>query len=88
MGATPAVAADATVTVVHGIPGTPVDVYVDGAAAIPNFRYETVTTTSLPEGAHTLEIRPAGADPASAPILSADAYLASGGNYAVVANRR
>ena len=48
MGATPAVAADATVTVVHGIPATPVDVYVDGAAAIPNFQYETVTTTSLP----------------------------------------
>lgn len=86
MGATPAVAADATVTVVHGIPDTPVDVYVDGSAAIPNFQYETVTTTSLPEGAHTLEVRPAGADPASPPILSADADLASGGNYSVVAH--
>jgi Domain of unknown function (DUF4397) len=86
MGATPAVAADATVTVVHGIPATPVDVYVDGAAAIPNFQYETVTTTSLPEGEHTLEIRPAGADPATAPILSANADLASGGNYSVVAH--
>ena len=69
MGATPAVAADATVTVVHGIPATPVDVYVDGAAAIPNFQYETVTTTSLPESEHTLEIRPAGADPASSDPL-------------------
>jgi len=86
MGATPAVAADATVTVVHGVPGTPVDVYVDGAPAIPNFQYETVTTTSLPEGAHTLEVRPAGADAASAPILSADADLTSGGNYSVVAH--
>ena len=86
MGATPAVAADATVTVVHGIPATPVDVYVDDAVAIPNFQYETVTTTSLPEGPHTLDIRPAGADPASDPILTADADLASGGNYSVVAH--
>jgi hypothetical protein len=86
MGATPALAADATVTVVHGIPDTPVDVYVDGTAAIPNFQYETVTTTSLPEGAHTLEIRPAGADAGSPPILSAEADLASGGNYSVVAH--
>ena len=86
MGATPAVAADATVTVVHGIPDTPVDVYVDGTVAIPNFQYETVTTTSLPEGEHTLDIRPAGAAASTAPILTATATLASGGNYSVVAH--
>jgi Domain of unknown function (DUF4397) len=86
MGATPAVAADATVTVVHGIPDTPVDVYVDGAVAIPNFQYETLTTTALPEGAHTLEVREAGAPPNSPPLLSADADLESGGNYSVVAH--
>ena len=34
----PAWAASSKVSVVHGIPGTPVDVYVDGERAIDDFR--------------------------------------------------
>src|SRR4051794_26719090 len=50
----PAQAADtATVTVVHGIPDTPVDVYVDGTKALPNFTFKTVTKPiALPAGSH------------------------------------
>ena len=39
-------AADATVTVVHGIPNTPVDVYVNGTDVLPNFTFGTVSPPS------------------------------------------
>ena len=59
------------------------DVYVDGAAAIPNFQYETVTTTSLP-GRH-LEIRPP--EPIRpAPRSSRPTPTGVGCNYSVVAH--
>ena len=51
LAATGASAADgnATVTVVHGIPDTPVDVYVDGSKALSDFTFKTVTKPiSLP----------------------------------------
>ncbi len=46
--AVPASAAtgNATVTVVHGIPDTAVDVYVDGAKALLDFKFKTVTDRS------------------------------------------
>src|SRR4051812_47893755 len=72
-------ASTATVTVVHGIPGTTVDVYVDGAKALSGFTFKTVTKPlSLPAGSHAIAVRKAG-DPASAkPILSANATVKSG----------
>ena len=89
VAATSATAADgnATVTVVHGIPDTPVDVYVDGSKALPNFTFKTVTAPiSLPAGAHAIAVRKAG-DPASAaPILTANPSLPAGANATVVAN--
>jgi uncharacterized protein DUF4397 len=89
VAATSATAADgnATVTVVHGIPGTPVDVYVDGAKALSNFTFKTVTAPiSLRAGAHAIAVRKAG-DPASAaPILTANPTLPAGANATVVAN--
>ena len=36
-------AGNATVTVVHGIPNTPVDVYVNGTDVLPNFTFGTVS---------------------------------------------
>ncbi len=45
-----ATAGNATVTVVHGIPDTAVDVYVDGAKALPNFKFKTVTPPYLAAG--------------------------------------
>ena len=77
----------ADVTVVHGIPNTPVDVYVDGAKALPNFTFKTVTSPiPLPAGSHAIAVRKAG-DPASAsPILSTTAALTAGENVTIVAN--
>jgi hypothetical protein len=89
MTATPAGAAssDATLTVVHGIPKTPVDVYVNGKKQLSDFQFKTVTKPlSLPPDTYSIAIRPAGASASSAPILSGSATLAAGENATVVAN--
>jgi hypothetical protein len=77
----------AKVTVVHGIPDTAVDVYVDGKKALPDFAFKTVTDPiSLPAGSHDIAIRKAG-DPADAePVLSGNATLTSGENATLVAH--
>jgi hypothetical protein len=82
-----AAAGTAQVTVVHGIPDTNVDVYVDGKNALPNFKFKTVTPQiALPAGSHDIAIRKAG-DPSSAkPILTTKATLAGGDNATIVAN--
>lgn len=89
VGAASASAADgtATVTVVHGIPDTAVDVYVDGKKALPDFAFKTVTDPiPLPAGSHDIAIRKAG-DPADAePVLSGKATLKSGDNATLVAH--
>lgn len=57
--------------VVHGIPGVPVDVYVNGALAIPNFQPGTTAGPfNLPNGYITVALYPVGANPATtAPIV-------------------
>jgi hypothetical protein len=80
---------DASVTVVHGIPGVTVDVYVDGANAIPNFAPNTVTDPiPLPSGPHKVEIYLAGEGPqaVATPVLEADLVLPPGGNVTAVAH--
>jgi hypothetical protein len=89
LAATGASAADgnATVTVVHGIPDTPVDVYVDGSKALSDFTFKTVTAPiSLPAGAHAVAVRKAGDPKSAAPILSANPSLPAGANATIVAN--
>jgi hypothetical protein len=88
LAATPASAAStATVTVVHGIPNTPVDVYVNGKITLPDFQFKTVTAPlSLPAGTYQIAVRPAGAASTSAPILSASPTLTAGENVTIVAN--
>ncbi|MGD0937089.1 MAG: DUF4397 domain-containing protein, partial [Streptosporangiaceae bacterium] len=67
-----AAAGNATITVVHGIPATPVDVYANGSKLLSDFTFKTVTQPlSVPAGSYTIDVRKAGAAPASAPILSA-----------------
>jgi hypothetical protein len=77
----------AQVTVVHGIPDTDVDVYVDGKKALPGFKFKTVTDQiALPVGEREIDVRKAG-DPSSAkPILSTKATLNEGDNATIVAN--
>lgn len=89
MAAIPAGAAtaDATLTVVHGIPNTPVDVYVNGKEQLSDFQFKTVTQPlSLPPGRYSIAIRPKGASASSAPILSGSATLSAGANATVVAS--
>src|SRR4051812_9925379 len=50
-------AGTAQVSVVHGIPDTPVNVFVDGKSALPNFKPGAVAgPLSLPSGSHTVTV--------------------------------
>lgn len=77
-----------TVYVVHGIPDTPVDVYVDGKRALDDFKPGTSAgPVSLAVGAHKVTIFPAAAsDDSGKPLLSTSADLPAGGNVALVAH--
>ncbi|MFX0537525.1 DUF4397 domain-containing protein [Ornithinimicrobium sp. Y1847] len=83
LAAAPALADDheATVSVLHGVPGLTVDVYVNGEETIPNFEPGTLTDPMmLPEGTYDIEIYADGDDPASAePALSASGLEVPGG---------
>ena len=85
-----AMAADSgmgTVTVVHGVPGLTVDVYVNDALTLPDFAPGTVTDPlALPAGDYKIDIRPAGAAADSEPAISGSATLASGMNATIIAH--
>jgi hypothetical protein len=65
------------VYIVHGIPGVPVDVYVDGARALANFQPGTVVgPVALPATQHTIALYAVNANPAtSKPIVQVKATL-------------
>jgi len=51
-----AAAGNATITVVHGIPDTPVDVYANGSKLLSDFTFKTVTRPlSVPAGSYTID---------------------------------
>jgi hypothetical protein len=85
----PAAAAQdtATVYVVHGVPDTPVDVYIDGKRAIDDFQPGTSQgPVQLPAGEHQVALFPADAtDNSGSPLLSASADLPAGGNVTLAA---
>ena len=87
LSAAPASAADATLNVVHGIPGVDVDVCVNGAEAISGFNPgEVVTGVSLPAGSYDVKIVGTADDCDDAAILqAADLELASGKNVTAIA---
>lgn len=76
-----------SVYVVHGIPDTPVDVYVDGKRAIDDFKpLSEQGPVDLPSGNHKVAIFPAdAADGSGSPLLSADADIPAGGNVTLAA---
>jgi len=97
--AIPAVAADgdADLSVVHGIPDTPVDIYVDGSPVdgLQGFEFGSVAgPLPLPSGEYLIEIyaaemgpKTAGAETSGvAPVLSGTVALSPGGNVTAVAN--
>lgn len=77
-----------TVTVVHGVPGVTVDVWVNGDPTLEGFEPGTVTDPlELPAGSYDVEIFPAGADPDSEdPVISGSADLEAGANVSLVAH--
>lgn len=89
LAATPAGAVGGTTstTVVHGIPGLTVDVYVDGALALDDFAPGTVAgPLTLPAGSHALAVTAADAADDSNPILAGDVALVAGADMSIVAH--
>jgi hypothetical protein len=79
--------ATGTVTVIHGVPGVDVDVYVNGDLTLEDFKPDTVTDPlELPAGDYTIDIRPAGADAADAPIITGSTTLPAGANATLIAH--
>jgi hypothetical protein len=77
----------AEVTVVHGIPKLPVDVYVDGKKALKDFTFRTVTPEiAFAPGVYKIAVRPYGASARSKPILAATEKLVAWENATIVAN--
>ncbi len=70
------------VTVVHGIPGRSVDVYVDGAKTIGNLQPGTVARPlSLPAGRHRIALTRAGEA-----LVAADLQVPGNGDISLVAH--
>jgi hypothetical protein len=87
--AAPAQAAEnATVSVLHGVPGLTVDVYANGEELIPDFEPGTLTDPlKLPAGAYDLAVFPAGEGPDGDPAIEAnDVEVPAGANATVVAH--
>ena len=77
-----------TVTVVHGVPGLTVDVYVNGNLTLEDFAPKTVTDPlTLPAGDYEIKIFAANADPATDdPAITGSAALSAGANASIVAH--
>jgi hypothetical protein len=76
-----------TVTVIHGVPGVDVDVYVNDELTLEDFKPDTVTDPlELPAGDYNIDIRPAGAEPSTDPIITGDAALPAGANATLIAH--
>ncbi|MGI9529559.1 MAG: DUF4397 domain-containing protein, partial [Acidimicrobiia bacterium] len=79
----------ANVSIVHGVPGVTVDVYVNGNLAIEDFAPETITPRMLmAAGTYDIAIYAANADPlVDAPVISAPGVaVPAGANASVVAH--
>lgn len=90
LSATPAQAADdATVSVLHAVPGLTVDVYANGDELIPDFEPGTLTDPqSLPAGSYDLQVFADGDSPGDGkPAIEADnVKVPAGANATVVAH--
>ncbi len=86
-GGSASAADTAQVYVVHGIPGLPVDVYVNGTRALDNFAPSTVAgPLDLAAGSYSIAVTAADAADASAPLLTATADLKGGTSVSLVAH--
>lgn len=79
--------ADNQVTVIHGIPDTDVDVYVNDDLTLDDFEFGTVTDElPLPAGDYNIKIRAADADADGEVLLEGDVSLPGGANATVIAH--
>ena len=81
-------ATTATVSVVHGIPGTPVNVFVNGKLTLTDFKPGTVAgPLQLPPGSYTVTVFPASnMTGTGTPVIKATATLTGGENVSLVAH--
>lgn len=79
---------DAQLSVLHGIPDTPVDVYVDGELTLDDFEPgDLAGPLALPAGDYEVAITAPDAEDASEPVLGPITLtLSEGGNYTAVAH--
>lgn len=85
--ATPAYAASSKVSVVHGIPDTPVDVYVNGKKTLDNFKPGDVAgPLSLPEGDYDIALTKPGEAIDKAILKVDDAKVPGGANISLAAH--
>jgi hypothetical protein len=77
----------ANLYVLHAIPATPVDVYVNGTKTLANFQPGTLTDPlDLAAGNYTVAITTVGGDPATPVIGPVTLTLAANTSYTVVAH--
>lgn len=85
-----AVAAEknATVSVFHGIPGTPVDVYAGQKKLLSDFKPGSLTDPlKLPAGSYDVKVFPAGTSPSSGkPVVKKQVDLTAGSDATLTAN--
>jgi Domain of unknown function (DUF4397) len=81
-------AENASVTVVHGIPNTPVNVFVNGKLTLRNFAPGTVAgPLSLPAGSYQVRVFAASNTAGTGtPVISATAQVPAGANVTLVAH--
>lgn len=79
---------DASVSILHAIPGQTVDVYVNGKALLTDFKPGTLTDPQmLPAGSYDLKVTKPGAGAKGTAIVEAKGVKVPGGaNITVVAN--
>jgi len=74
----------ATVTVVHGLPETSVDLYVDGERTLPGTQPGSISDPMpLEGGSYRIAAREAGSDPSAEPLASRRIELNPGQNVSV-----
>jgi hypothetical protein len=85
---TASAADDATVSILHGVPGATVDVYANGDEILSDFKPGTLTDPlTLPAGSYDLKVTAAGAGANGAAIMEAnDVAVPAGANATVVAH--
>lgn len=79
---------DASVSILHGVPGATVDVYANGKALLTNFKPGTLTDpVMLPAGDYDLKVTAAGAGASGDAVVEAsDVAVPAGANITVVAH--